>query len=212
MDTWTKQMGYPVVTVKRTSPTTASVSQERFFFLTPNGATAPSPYNYVWMIPFKYTTSPSGNIASTLINKTGQLAKPHCLPERKRLDAVVSTGPRWSHRTMPLLCLVLDTLTPPCFQPLHLPSPRDGVRSLGICPDVDQHLCRPPQSHSHIWSIPVMCCSYVLSLLANITNNYTLHINSSDLSDVQNLLRASVLGAAFRYGNTAVTQEAAVLF
>ena len=47
MDTWTLQMGYPVVTVTKTSPTTASISQQRFFFLKPNGTIAPSPYKYV---------------------------------------------------------------------------------------------------------------------------------------------------------------------
>eukprot|EP00731_Ephydatia_muelleri_P032127 Em0023g634a len=68
MDTWTKQMGYPVVTVKRTSTTIASVSQERFFFLKPNGTIAPSPYNYNWLIPFKFITSQSTHPTSQLIS------------------------------------------------------------------------------------------------------------------------------------------------
>lgn len=58
MDTWTKQMGYPVVTVTiRGEQVTAS--QERFL-LSPlaNESSAPeSPFNYKWYIPMTYISS-----------------------------------------------------------------------------------------------------------------------------------------------------------
>eukprot|EP00731_Ephydatia_muelleri_P032135 Em0023g642a len=237
MDTWTKQMGYPVVTVKRTSPTTASVSQERFFFLTPNGATAPSPYNYVWMIPFKYTTSPSGNIASTLINKTATTIALDSSQtwikanvQQMGFYRVNYDQDNWQNLTAYLkgkdwtLLSALDRagLIDDAFA-LSSAGHVDTTVAFNLSTYLLQETEYVPWVSALTWinifadrlsltPIYGQYQSYVLSLLANITNNYTLHINSSDLSDVQNLLRASVLGAAFRYGNTAVTQEAAVLF
>ncbi|XP_061703986.1 glutamyl aminopeptidase-like isoform X2 [Cydia pomonella] len=56
MDTWTRQMGYPVLTVSKTN-TTYRVTQSRFL-LDPE-ATSPndSDYNYRWFVPVTYKTN-----------------------------------------------------------------------------------------------------------------------------------------------------------
>lgn len=54
MDTWTLQMGFPVVTV---NTTTGSVSQ-RHFLLDANAIVErPSPFNYNWIVPISWMTS-----------------------------------------------------------------------------------------------------------------------------------------------------------
>ncbi|EDO35484.1 predicted protein, partial [Nematostella vectensis] len=58
MDTWTLQMGFPVVSVKRDGSSKYSVSQKRFLFDNRTQSTGdPSPYNYLWSIPVTYITS-----------------------------------------------------------------------------------------------------------------------------------------------------------
>jgi len=54
MDTWTLQMGFPVVTVDNKG-TTATATQDRFLL---SGSSDPkeSPFGYKWEIPFTYTT------------------------------------------------------------------------------------------------------------------------------------------------------------
>ncbi|KAK2162015.1 hypothetical protein LSH36_106g02029 [Paralvinella palmiformis] len=61
MDTWTAQMGYPVVTVERHG-NTISAKQERFLYNPRGRATEAytSPYNYTWYIPLSYMTSDTG--------------------------------------------------------------------------------------------------------------------------------------------------------
>ncbi|XP_070179100.1 glutamyl aminopeptidase-like, partial [Littorina saxatilis] len=59
MDTWTLQMGYPVVTVKRKPGTNQiTLSQERFLLSHGSDKTSKytSPYNYTWKVPFTYRT------------------------------------------------------------------------------------------------------------------------------------------------------------
>uniref|UniRef100_A0A7M6DKS9 Aminopeptidase n=1 Tax=Clytia hemisphaerica TaxID=252671 RepID=A0A7M6DKS9_9CNID len=51
MDTWTKQIGHPVITTKRINATHMQVKQDRFK-LDPPGIEAPkSPFNYRWKVP-----------------------------------------------------------------------------------------------------------------------------------------------------------------
>ncbi|XP_077505245.1 uncharacterized protein LOC144115007 [Amblyomma americanum] len=65
MDTWTRQMGYPVVTISRSpdDPTLIRVVQERFLRNNQhqrNGSDA-SPFGYKWSIPLSYKTSAAKN-------------------------------------------------------------------------------------------------------------------------------------------------------
>ena len=47
MDTWTRQKGYPVLTMTKVDPSTYQVTQQRFL-TDPNAQeTEPSPYNYM---------------------------------------------------------------------------------------------------------------------------------------------------------------------
>uniref|UniRef100_A0A8C1H9M7 Aminopeptidase n=1 Tax=Cyprinus carpio carpio TaxID=630221 RepID=A0A8C1H9M7_CYPCA len=70
MDTWTKQMGYPVLTLTNTD-TEAKLTQTRFL-LDPNAdPSQPStPLGYKWTIPVKWSTIDSKN-ASFLFDKGG---------------------------------------------------------------------------------------------------------------------------------------------
>ncbi|XP_071098659.1 endoplasmic reticulum aminopeptidase 1-like isoform X1 [Haliotis cracherodii] len=58
MDTWTKQMGYPVVTVKQTG-TLLSLTQDRFLLNAAhtNDVVPSSPFKYKWYIPLTLLTS-----------------------------------------------------------------------------------------------------------------------------------------------------------
>lgn len=67
MDTWTKQMGYPVFTVNQTADT---LTQTRFFLVQPDDmdSIAASPYNYIWKAPFDFIHySTSGNFTLTTL-------------------------------------------------------------------------------------------------------------------------------------------------
>ncbi|KAK4308314.1 hypothetical protein Pmani_019995 [Petrolisthes manimaculis] len=66
MDTWTRQMGYPVLTVTRTSPNTFNVTQVRFL-QDPNAVYDPSEseYGYKWDVPIGYLTSTSPDVKRT---------------------------------------------------------------------------------------------------------------------------------------------------
>ncbi|CAF0929907.1 unnamed protein product, partial [Brachionus calyciflorus] len=54
LNTWTKQMGYPLVTVKLLNKTHISLSQEHFLY-DPSLPVQESPYKYKWYIPFSFT-------------------------------------------------------------------------------------------------------------------------------------------------------------
>ena len=64
MDTWTLQMGFPVVTVNRHygSGGRATLKQDRF--LISKSADNPDKHNYMWWIPITFT-SPGGDFKNT---------------------------------------------------------------------------------------------------------------------------------------------------
>ncbi|XP_045115492.1 glutamyl aminopeptidase-like isoform X2 [Portunus trituberculatus] len=69
MNTWTQQMGFPVVTVKRAAPDTLAFSQQRFL-LDPNAQYNPddSPFRYKWDVPVSYITSANSTIQRSWFN------------------------------------------------------------------------------------------------------------------------------------------------
>ncbi|XP_060075396.1 endoplasmic reticulum aminopeptidase 1-like [Ylistrum balloti] len=68
MDTWTQQMGYPVITMNHTGEF-VQVTQERFLIDSDVKANEkyPSPFNYKWNIPFRYAVAKSSSISNQLI-------------------------------------------------------------------------------------------------------------------------------------------------
>ncbi|KAK5856953.1 hypothetical protein PBY51_010228 [Eleginops maclovinus] len=70
MDTWTKQMGYPVLDLTVTE-TDAKLSQKRFL-LDPNAnaSTTPSPLGYKWTIPVKWHSVKSNKNMSEIFYKS----------------------------------------------------------------------------------------------------------------------------------------------
>ncbi|GAB0087436.1 Aminopeptidase [Sergentomyia squamirostris] len=64
MDTWTRQGGFPVVTVEKVDEKTYKLTQKRFFSNPENDvSTAPSSeYNYRWYIPITYYTNTDATV------------------------------------------------------------------------------------------------------------------------------------------------------
>ena len=59
MDTWTRQMGYPLLTVEKVSATRYRVTQERYLTDRTASAGADSPYGYRWEVPVTWVSSGS---------------------------------------------------------------------------------------------------------------------------------------------------------
>ncbi|XP_014663499.1 PREDICTED: thyrotropin-releasing hormone-degrading ectoenzyme-like [Priapulus caudatus] len=70
MNTWTLQMGFPLVTVKRISPTMCQLVQEHFLLKGIEGEAKPHSAlgKYAWFIPFEYTTGPDGMTQTVWMN------------------------------------------------------------------------------------------------------------------------------------------------
>ncbi|KAL7638670.1 UNVERIFIED_CONTAM: hypothetical protein RMT77_011242 [Armadillidium vulgare] len=64
MDTWTLQMGFPVLTVTNNNDGTATLMQERFL-LVKNQTTNPNSHDYKWWIPITYTSQSNPDFTAT---------------------------------------------------------------------------------------------------------------------------------------------------
>ncbi|KAG7175474.1 Aminopeptidase N-like 9, partial [Homarus americanus] len=68
MDTWTLQMGYPLITVTRSDDgTSATVTQERFLLIPRENTTArqqEAPYR--WWVPLSYTSANNSDFSNTI--------------------------------------------------------------------------------------------------------------------------------------------------
>ncbi|MEQ2215365.1 hypothetical protein XENOCAPTIV_000177 [Xenoophorus captivus] len=72
MDTWTKQMGYPVVDLT-VSETDAKLTQKRFLLDPLADPSQPaSPFQYNWTIPVKWYSVKSGKIVETMFSKNAE--------------------------------------------------------------------------------------------------------------------------------------------
>lgn len=69
MDTWIRQVGFPVVSVTRNG-TKLTLSQQRFL-ADPNAEYTPdlSPYKFKWEIPITYTTSDNNTVHKIWLTK-----------------------------------------------------------------------------------------------------------------------------------------------
>ncbi|XP_068228252.1 aminopeptidase N-like [Palaemon carinicauda] len=64
MDTWTLQMGYPVLNVTRSSDgMSATITQERFLLVKAKNST--DPHDYSWWVPLTYTSQDNPDFTST---------------------------------------------------------------------------------------------------------------------------------------------------
>lgn len=72
MDTWTLQMGYPVLNINRIGAHKYNVSQERFLYDRSGNFTSKynSPFSYKWVVPFTYFTNASLDPVTKLLNMT----------------------------------------------------------------------------------------------------------------------------------------------
>jgi len=60
MDTWTKQMGYPVLNVKRVDQDTVELRQKRFLSDPSATSAEDSPFGYTWDVPVTFMTPQTG--------------------------------------------------------------------------------------------------------------------------------------------------------
>merc|ERR1711962_1027779 len=82
MDTWTLQLGYPVVSLKRINASFLEVKQERFS-LDPVGTfPPPSPFNYLWKIPLIFRSPTDESEMMYLLHKKRDVIK---IPEKFKL-------------------------------------------------------------------------------------------------------------------------------
>ncbi|XP_078360659.1 glutamyl aminopeptidase-like isoform X2 [Oculina patagonica] len=72
MDTWTLQMGYPVLNIKDKGNGKFEVSQERFLYDRDANVTSKykSDFNYTWVVPFTYFTDDDSTLKSKPLNMT----------------------------------------------------------------------------------------------------------------------------------------------
>lgn len=59
MDSWTQQMGFPLITIDKIGPTTIRASQSRFLLTAALNQSLPdvlSPFGYKWFVPLSYYT------------------------------------------------------------------------------------------------------------------------------------------------------------
>lgn len=68
MNTWTLQLGYPLVSVKRINESFVELRQTRFS-LDPSNTPPPSPFNYIWKIPIIFKSPSNQKIISYLFEK-----------------------------------------------------------------------------------------------------------------------------------------------
>jgi len=68
MDTWTRQMGYPVLNVKKMSDNKYKITQERFLKDKNAKDSSVSPYSYKWDVPITWITSNNNNTELRWLN------------------------------------------------------------------------------------------------------------------------------------------------
>ena len=84
MDTWTRQMGYPVINVKKMSDNKYKITQERFLKDRNARDTSVSPYSYKWDVPVTWITSNNNNTELRWLNM-----------DEAAIEVMVEAGTQW---------------------------------------------------------------------------------------------------------------------
>ena len=84
MDTWTRQMGYPVINVKKMSDNKYKITQERFLKDRNARDTSVSPYSYKWDVPVTWITSNNNNTEIRWLNM-----------DEAAIEVMVEAGTQW---------------------------------------------------------------------------------------------------------------------
>ncbi|GBO17591.1 Glutamyl aminopeptidase [Araneus ventricosus] len=76
MDTWTRQMNYPYLSVNCSGGGSCTLLQHRFLEdpETAQLSAQPTPYDYTWHIPLTYRTSNSNEVTHLMINSTEEVS------------------------------------------------------------------------------------------------------------------------------------------
>ena len=84
MDTWTRQMGYPVLNVKKMSDNRYKITQERFLKDKNARDTSVSPFSYKWDVPITWITSDNNSTELKWLNMDESAA-----------EVMVEPGTQW---------------------------------------------------------------------------------------------------------------------
>ena len=67
MDTWTLQLGYPVLSIRRINGSSIEIKQQRFSLDPPNTLPPKSPFGYVWKVPVIFKSLTDNNTKTYLL-------------------------------------------------------------------------------------------------------------------------------------------------
>ncbi|GFG31124.1 hypothetical protein Cfor_00773 [Coptotermes formosanus] len=237
MDTWTRQMGYPVVTATRGLNGTITVEQTRFLSDPDASATDSSPYGYRWDIPITYITSESKAVKRTWLH-SGDLSVSLDVPQnvtwikinchQKGYYRVNYDKENWEK---------LTELLKNDFTALDIPDrahllddifslAEAGLVSYTLAMDMTRYLASETEYipwsvastkfkkfHTLLISSPsyAKLRKYVQSLLSDVCRKVTMIVSDDD-SHVQRLLRPAVVGLACHVGVPECIDEVVAVF
>uniref|UniRef100_A0A4W4GAS9 Aminopeptidase n=1 Tax=Electrophorus electricus TaxID=8005 RepID=A0A4W4GAS9_ELEEL len=238
MDTWTKQMGYPVLSLTSTA-TGTTLTQERFL-LNPNAdPTQPStPLGYKWTIPVQFH-SLTTNTTTTILFDKGQAELPitDYSPSTDRLIKVNKDhmgfyrvnhhDSMWSAISQQLLTdhLVFSAADRSSYIDDVFALARADVVNYGISFDLTKYLAN--ETAYIVWKRVSSSIAYVRDMLASNSTLYPKfqkfirdHVQkiSRELgwddvgTHTERLLRETVLGIACQMGDTEILDQASVIF
>ncbi|KAM9341247.1 glutamyl aminopeptidase [Symphorus nematophorus] len=238
MDTWTKQMGYPVLDLT-VSATDAKLSQQRFL-LDPNANASlpPTPLGYKWTIPVKWHSVKSDKNDLTMFDKS---STEHVIANyAPSVDGLLKINNdhigfyRVNHDNS-----MWDTISEQLqtnhseFDPADRTSYIDDVFALARANIIDYgnafNLTKYLTNETDyiVWDRVSSSIAYVRDMLSGNDALYPLfqklfrdHVNSiatklgwkDEGTQIERLLRETVLGIACRMGNEAALQEASRIF
>jgi aminopeptidase N len=239
MNTWTLQMGYPVLQVNTGS---GQVTQERFFDLKPNGSIAPSPYDYVWLVPFNYLTEKDSS--SEFVNNTFRIIRDKeetvAFPSDLgfiKVNVNQSGFYRVNYDLRNWYNIIAHLQSNPDSEVLT-PSDRAGLledafglSSAGLLDtrvalNLSQYISRERNyvpcyaglaklrsigARLSLTPVYGLYQEFILNLTSDLAQEFNLS-SAKNLSHLEIFLRSTVLGVAWRHGNTDVIDAANGLF
>uniref|UniRef100_A0A4W4G9V0 Aminopeptidase n=1 Tax=Electrophorus electricus TaxID=8005 RepID=A0A4W4G9V0_ELEEL len=229
MDTWTKQMGYPVLSLTSTA-TGTTLTQERFL-LNPNAdPTQPStPLGYKWTIPVQFHSLTTNTTTTILFDKgqadyspsTDRLIKVN--KDHMGFYRVNHHDSMWSAISQQLLTdhLVFSAADRSSYIDDVFALARADVVNYGISFDLTKYLAN--ETAYIVWKRVSSSIAYVRDMLASNSTLYpkfqvsllkiSRELGWDDVgTHTERLLRETVLGIACQMGDTEILDQASVIF
>jgi aminopeptidase N len=240
MDTWTKQMGYPVVTIS-SNGNTVTITQDRFLqYPLGNGTMASSPYNYIWTIPFDYITqnSPDNVVKQILSSVQGTIQWRVSTDGFIKANVKQNGFYRVNYDTDNWQKIIDHLMIPPQTRPQILSAvdraglledafalSSAGLLNITYAFEMSRYL--KTENHYIPWITGIRWFDkianqlsftglygkykrYILSLLTNVIDNHSF--NATNLTHLDTLLQAKVLLAGDKYGDDSIAEVGLQMF